>query len=72
MTFVPAASVLLQSPMLFAGRVDALAGVRMMAGTEGEITSARSVVYHVDGEPFVGGASLKAHVLSGALRVRVP
>ena len=66
------ASVLLQSPLLFAGKVDVLPGVRMMTATDVEITSARAVVYHVDGEPFVGGASLKARALSGALRVRVP
>jgi len=37
-----------------------------------EITSARPVLYHVDGEPFVGGASLTARVRPKALRVRVP
>jgi diacylglycerol kinase family enzyme len=66
------ASVLLQAPMLFAGRVDALAGVTTTTATEIEITSARPAVYHIDGEPFVGGASLKARALPRALRVRVP
>jgi diacylglycerol kinase (ATP) len=67
-----AAGVLLQAPMLFAGRVDALPGVVMTTATDIEITSARPVVYHVDGEPFVGGASVKARALPRALRVRVP
>ena len=65
-------SALLQAPMLFAGQVAALPGVTMTTATDVEITSARSVVYHVDGEPFVGGASLKARAVPRALRVRVP
>jgi diacylglycerol kinase family enzyme len=36
-----------------------------------QITSAHPVIYHVDGEPFVGGASVSARVRPGALRVRV-
>jgi YegS/Rv2252/BmrU family lipid kinase len=67
-----AASVLLQAPMLFLGRVDALPGVTMMTATDVEITSARPAMYHIDGEPFVGGASLRARALPRALRVRVP
>ena len=67
-----AASVLLQAPMLFAGRVDMLPGVTMTTATDIEITSARPAIYHIDGEPFVGGASLKARALPRALRVRVP
>ena len=65
-------SALLQAPMLFAGQVHRLPGVMMTTGVDIEITSARTVVYHVDGEPFVGGASLKARALGRALKVRVP
>jgi YegS/Rv2252/BmrU family lipid kinase len=65
-------AILLQSPMLFAGRVGDLPGVTMTTASAVEITSARRVLYHVDGEPFVGGASLAARVRPGALRVRVP
>jgi YegS/Rv2252/BmrU family lipid kinase len=68
----PPASVLLQAPMLFAGRVDLLPGVTMTTAVDVEITSARPAVYHIDGEPFVGGALLKARALPRALRVRVP
>jgi YegS/Rv2252/BmrU family lipid kinase len=68
----PPLTALLQAPMLFAGRVAALPGVTMTTATEVEITSARSVVYHVDGEPFAGGASLHARAVPRALRVRVP
>jgi YegS/Rv2252/BmrU family lipid kinase len=64
-------AILLQAPMLFAGRVADLPGVTMTTASAVEITSARPVIYHVDGEPFVGGASLTARVCPGALRVRV-
>ena len=67
-----AVSALLQAPLLFAGRVASLPGVTMTTAANVEITSARAVVYHVDGEPFVGGASLKARAIPRALRVRVP
>jgi YegS/Rv2252/BmrU family lipid kinase len=62
---------LLQAPMLFAGQVARVRGVTMQSATDVEITSARPVMYHVDGEPFVGGASLKGRVRPKALRVRV-
>ena len=65
-------AILLQAPMLFAGRVGDLPGVTMTTVSAVEITSSRPVLYHVDGEPFVGGASLAARVRPNALRVRVP
>jgi YegS/Rv2252/BmrU family lipid kinase len=67
-----ALAALLQAPMLFAGWIDRLPGVTTMTAQDVEITSGRTVVYHVDGEPFPGGASLKARALPRALRVRVP
>jgi diacylglycerol kinase (ATP) len=66
------ARALLEMPLLFAGRIDALSGVIMTTAVDVEITSSRSAVYHVDGEPFVGGASVKGRALPRALRVRVP
>ena len=65
-------STILQAPMLFAGRVGSLSGVTSMTATDIEITSAGPALYHVDGEPFIGGASLRARVHPRALRVRVP
>lgn len=59
-------------PRVFAGSVHRVRGVTIRRGIEIEITSARPVVYHVDGEPFVGGASVRACVHTAALRVRVP
>ena len=65
-------AILLQTPMLFAGRAGDLPGVTMTPVAAVEITSARPVLYHVDGEPFVGGASIVARARPNALRVRVP
>lgn len=62
---------LLEAPMLFAGGVRHVRGVTIVRAEHVEITSARAVIYHVDGEPFVGGASLTARVRPGALQVRV-
>jgi diacylglycerol kinase (ATP) len=67
-----AMAILLQAPMLFAGRVGDLPRVTMTPAVTVEITSARPVLYHVDGEPFVGGASVRARARPQALRVRVP
>jgi diacylglycerol kinase (ATP) len=63
---------LLQVPKLFSGRLAEAPGVEMRTAIEVEVTSARPVVYHVDGEPFVGGASIRARVRPKALRVRAP
>jgi YegS/Rv2252/BmrU family lipid kinase len=61
---------LLQAPMLFLGRVASLPGVTVTRAAGVEISSARPVLYHVDGEPFVGAAAIAARVHPGALRVR--
>ena len=66
------AATLVQIPRVFAGTVDRVPGVSIRCGEAIEITSARPVLYHVDGEPFVGGASVRAAVKCAALRVRVP
>lgn len=66
------AETLVQIPRVFAGSVDRVRGVTIRCGAEIEITSARPVLYHVDGEPFVGGACVRGGVRCAALRVRVP
>jgi len=63
---------LLQTPMIFAGQVARLPGVTTVKTTSVEITSGRMVLYHLDGEPYVGPALVKARVHPRALRVRVP
>jgi YegS/Rv2252/BmrU family lipid kinase len=59
-------------PQLFLGQIARVPGVTMRTAERVEITSARPAVYHVDGEPFVGGASLTARARPAALRVKVP
>jgi YegS/Rv2252/BmrU family lipid kinase len=63
---------LVQVPRLFSGRIARVPGVTMAAAAEIEIGSTRQVLYHVDGEPFVGGVSLHARAHPNALRVCVP
>jgi YegS/Rv2252/BmrU family lipid kinase len=65
-------SALAQMPLLFSGKVDRLPGVTIIPAAEVEICALHEVVYHVDGEPAIGGKSLKARVHARALRVRVP
>jgi YegS/Rv2252/BmrU family lipid kinase len=62
---------LLQAPLVFLGHAAAVPGVTMLSAQRIEITSAQAVLYHVDGEPHTGGASITARVHPGALRVRV-
>lgn len=61
----------LQVPKVFAGHIDRVRGVTIRRGASIEVTSSRPVIYHVDGEPFVGAASVTARVRPRALRVRV-
>jgi YegS/Rv2252/BmrU family lipid kinase len=63
---------LLEVPLLFAGHITTLSGVTSTTARDVEITAARPLLYHVDGEPFIGGASVKARVHVRALRVRMP
>jgi YegS/Rv2252/BmrU family lipid kinase len=65
-------ATLLQVPQVFRGKIDQVPGVSIRRGEAIEITSGRPVVYHIDGEPFVGGASVRARVRPRALRLRVP
>jgi YegS/Rv2252/BmrU family lipid kinase len=67
-----AIGALLQMPRLFSGHIARVPGVTMRAALDIEITSARPVMYHVDGEPFVGGASIAARARARALHVKVP
>jgi YegS/Rv2252/BmrU family lipid kinase len=61
-----------QAPRLFSGQIAKVRGVIQRHAQEIEITSSGPMVYHVDGEPFVGGASILARSRAGALRVMLP
>jgi YegS/Rv2252/BmrU family lipid kinase len=63
---------ILQMPRVFMGQIGRVPGVTMRTAVEIEVTSAQPVIYHVDGEPYVGGASIKARPHPRALRVVVP
>ena len=65
-------AALMQIPRLFTGQIARVSGVTMRAAVDIEITSGRPVLYHVDGEPHVGGAAIKARSRPLALRVAVP
>lgn len=62
---------LMQVPRVFMGQIERIPGVTMTTAMEVEVASAQPIVYHIDGEPFVGGAALKARVRPRALRVKV-
>jgi len=68
----PVWQTLLQVPKLFNGGIATASGVLSVSAAHIEITSSRQVLYHVDGEPFLGGALLVARVHPRALRVVVP
>jgi YegS/Rv2252/BmrU family lipid kinase len=68
----PLLLALLQVPLVFMGKIESVRGVTVRRAVDVEITSAQPVVYHVDGEPFLGAASLRATVRPQALTVRVP
>jgi diacylglycerol kinase (ATP) len=63
---------LVQVPRVFMGQIARVPGVTIRRAKEVEITSARPVLYHVDGEPFIGGASIRGRVEPRALRVKIP
>jgi diacylglycerol kinase (ATP) len=62
----------LQVPRVFLGQIAQVPGVTIHRATHVEITSARPVLYHVDGEPFAGAASISGRIRPRALRVKVP
>jgi diacylglycerol kinase family enzyme len=57
--------------MLFSGRIAQVPGITMTAVQDVTISSAGPMIYHVDGEPLVGGTSIRARIRPQALRVRV-
>lgn len=65
-------ATLVQIPRLFMGRIAQVPDVAMRAAVDIQVTSAGPVMYHLDGEPCVGGARLAARPRPGALRVAMP
>jgi YegS/Rv2252/BmrU family lipid kinase len=67
----PLATVL-QIPRLMTGRIAHVPGVTIRPAAVVEVTADQALPYHVDGEPFVGGTTLRARVRPGALQVLAP
>jgi diacylglycerol kinase (ATP) len=65
----PAWRVLMQAPRLFSGNVMQVPGVSTTRASSVAISADTALVYHVDGEPYVGGLLVKASVHPLALRV---
>jgi diacylglycerol kinase family enzyme len=61
--------VLVQAPKLFRGTVAQVPGVSMTKASSVTISAENPVIFHVDGEPHVGGACVKASVHPLALRL---
>jgi YegS/Rv2252/BmrU family lipid kinase len=61
-----------QAGRVFLGQTAKVKGVTILRGEDIEISSGRPVIYHCDGEPYVGAALVRARVRPRALRVRVP
>jgi len=65
-------ATLAQIPRLFTGGIARVPNVAMRAAVDIQVTSAGPVMYHLDGEPYLGGARLEARPRPGALRVAIP
>ncbi len=65
-------AALVQVPRLFRGQIARVRGVTSVPAVDIEVRSEHAVLYYVDGEPHVGGASITARPRARALRVAVP
>ena len=65
----PAWRVLMHAPRLFSGTVTQVPGVSTTRASSVSISADAALVYHVDGEPHVGGHRVKASVHPRALRL---
>ena len=58
-------AALVHAPRLFTGQIGRVRGVTQLHAQDIEVTSAGPMIYHVDGEPFIGGASITARSRPG-------
>lgn len=65
-------AALVQAPRVFMGQIAAVRGVRMCTAIDIQVTAAHPMLYHVDGETYVGAAAIAARPRPSALRVAVP
>ena len=64
------AAVLRSIPRLFAGTIASAQGVSICRIQSAIVSGDGPLLYHVDGEPYVGGPSLRVSIRPGALRLR--
>lgn len=67
--YMPVWRVLIHAPRLFSGTVARVPGVSTTRVSTVAVSAEATIVYHVDGEPHVGGHLVKACVHPRALRV---
>ena len=67
--YLPAWRVLMHAPKLFAGTVARVPGVSITKTSRLGIASDAALVYHVDGEPHIGGQCVSGRIHTRALRV---
>lgn len=60
---------LVQAGRLFLGTLEAGTGVSMTPAIAVEVSAEEPILFHLDGEPHIGGSSVVARVRPGALRV---
>lgn len=65
-------AILMQVPRVFSGQIAKVPGVTMTPAVDIQVTAGRPLLYHVDGEPFVGGSAVRARPWPAALRVAIP
>lgn len=64
--------IVAQIPNLFRGRLEPRPGLHMQTMTSARIESEGPIAYHADGEPGLGGSSLRVAVVPASLRLRAP
>ncbi len=63
-------AVLRSVPRLFAGTIESAPGVSICRIQSAVVRSDGPVLYHADGEPYVGGSSIQVSIRPRALRLR--
>jgi YegS/Rv2252/BmrU family lipid kinase len=65
-------AAMLDAPLMFRGQIAKVRGVTELQARNIELTGEGPTAYHIDGEPFAGGASIAARSRPDALQVMVP
>jgi YegS/Rv2252/BmrU family lipid kinase len=55
----------------YARTIDRAAGVTRLPSTRVVVQADQPILFHVDGEPHLGGTTVEAHIIPAAIRIRV-